>query len=659
MESLKHFSERIIILLRTNLLFGIAFITVLLSLAPWYILGQNIPIIIHDSFDSYFIWYKVLADSNMLFADQFATVPIIMDGLPRLVYGSEFNVLLWLYVLFDPFTACMMNLVAMRVVGFIGMYLLLKTHFLPDKTPKIIILGVALCFAILPFYPPGGLSISSLPLALYSFLNIRSEKSNKIDWLILILIPFYSSIIFSYLFFLALMCILWLWDILRSHNTQLEFLGATGLMGIEYMLIEYRLVLGLFFEGGFISHRTEFALSSTSIQQALADAFRNFIMGQYHTPSFHGLVVLFAVVFSFLIILFSSHDSAKKPLLLLGLAGIVGLAGVIVQFSYASVIGIINTIVSLILFGSLYPISLVIAIGSFGILSATLYLLIHRYETIHASIRENIDALKKLLFLLIVSALFSLWFGLWSSVLWNPLKEQFFILNTIQLSRVDWLHPVLWYIIFAISLELISKKLYFKGIEFGKILALTLVLLQLIVLLPTSWQCSALQVPDYQIMTYREFYAEELFQQIDEEIGLPQDSYRIINVGFHPSISQYNGFYTLDGYFNNYPLEYKHRFRNIIGYELAKNAEIRDYFDNWGSRCYILTAELNLDFYCTKDRGLSLNNLELNMTAMFEMNVSYVFSAVNITNNDANNLQFIKLYQNPDSAWDVYLYQLI
>jgi hypothetical protein len=240
-----------------------------------------------------------------------------------------------------------------------------------------------------------------------------------------------------------------------------------------------------------------------------------------------------------------------------------------------------------------------------------------------------------------------------------PLKDQFFILRTIQLSRLHWLHPLLWYILFAVSLGVIVKVLVIKGIEYGKIIALLLILLQLIVLAPTSWELSSVRVTNHESLTYREFYAVDLFQQIEDDIGLPQESYRIINIGFHPAVSQFNGFHTLDGYFNNYPLEYKYRFRNIIGFELAKDQEIRESFDNWGSRCYVLTAELGKNFLCTKNSGFIINNLELNTTAMTEMNVAYIFSAVNITNPVSNNLQFNGLYQHTDSAWDIYLYELL
>ncbi|MHA2114921.1 MAG: DUF6044 family protein, partial [Candidatus Thorarchaeota archaeon] len=436
---------------------------------------------------------------------------------------------------------------------------------------------------------------------------------------------------------------------------KLKLFAATALMTLEFMLIEYRLILGVFFGEGFVSHRSEFSITGVSLPEALAMGFKNFIQGHYHAPSFQGMAILFAIVFAVTLILFSRVGRVKTPLLILGLSGIAGMIVAVALFSYNSVVGVINTVLSNALFGSLYPLSVILIIGLLLCFLLLLFLLTKRNETIRISIRENFGTLQVLVLLLSMSALFSLWFGLWYSVFLVPWKEQFFVLRTIYLSRVHWLHPLLWYLLFAVSLSVISKRLKFKGFEFGKIIVFVLILLQFAVLLPNSYQ----GVADPQSITYREFFAEDLFQQINDDIGFPQDSYRIINIGFHPSISQFNGFYTLDGYFNNYPVEYKNRFRNIIGYELAKDPDLRDYFDNWGSRCYVFTAELGTDSYSTKDRGLVLNNLELNVTAMYEMNVSYVFSAVNITNHAANNLQFNGLYQHVNSAWDIYLYEVL
>ena len=80
--------------------------------------------------------------------------------------------------------------------------------------------------------------------------------------------------------------------------------------------------------------------------------------------------------------------------------------------------------------------------------------------------------------------------------------------------------------------------------------------------------------------TFQEFYAEELFQEIDQFIGLPKSSYRVASIGLHPAVSQYNGFYTLDTYNNFYPLTYKYEFRKIITKELEKSGVLRRYLTN-------------------------------------------------------------------------------
>ena len=215
--------------------------------------------------------------------------------------------------------------------------------------------------------------------------------------------------------------------------------------------------------------------------------------------------------------------------------------------------------------------------------------------------------------------------------------------------------------VFAVALSVIQKGINFrfKNLHLGQWLVFGLVLLQFSILLPTSWATVSVQAGGHDNYTYRQFFAEDLFAQIDADIGLSQESYRIINIGLHPAIAQYNGFYTLDGYSNNYPLEYKYRFRNIISYELAKDEELRTYYDEWGSRCYVLVDELDKNFYCTKEANIVINNLQLNTTALYDMGCSYVFSAVNISNYLANSLDLSGVYEHEDSAWRIYLYEVL
>lgn len=65
-----------------------------------------------------------------------------------------------------------------------------------------------------------------------------------------------------------------------------------------------------------------------------------------------------------------------------------------------------------------------------------------------------------------------------------------------------------------------------------------------------------------------QFYAENMFEEIKEYTDKKTDVYRVVSIGIFPSIDLQNGFYCLDGYSNNYSLEYKHESRFIIEKEL-------------------------------------------------------------------------------------------
>ena len=103
---------------------------------PYFIYGKDIYISVFDNLDSNVVWYKVLANSGMIFADSMETVPGMMSGLPRLSYGSEFNGILWLYYFFDDFTAYVINDVFIHFFAFISMFILLSRYFIDEDTPN-------------------------------------------------------------------------------------------------------------------------------------------------------------------------------------------------------------------------------------------------------------------------------------------------------------------------------------------------------------------------------------------------------------------------------------------------------------------------------------------------------------------------------------------
>src|SRR5699024_7195618 len=100
----------------------------------------------------------------MIFSPPDATLPQIINGLPRSALQSAFDGVVLLYVLYEPFTAYTINQTIMRIVAFLGMFLLLKHHVIKHDNKRIITFGVALEFALLPFWPSVALSIDGLPL---------------------------------------------------------------------------------------------------------------------------------------------------------------------------------------------------------------------------------------------------------------------------------------------------------------------------------------------------------------------------------------------------------------------------------------------------------------------------------------------------------------
>jgi hypothetical protein len=222
-------------------------------------------------------------------------------------------------------------------------------------------------------------------------------------------------------------------------------------------------------------------------------------------------------------------------------------------------------------------------------------------------------------------------------------------MDTFNFARYHFLRPLVIYGGFALALKVISL----QGHNWAKTAKWYAILQILFVVLFND------EIIYQNKPTVKQFYAEELFEEIKEHIGLPQKEYRVASIGIHPAISQYNGFYTLDTYNNFYPLSYKYDFRKIIEKELAKNKRIRKYFDKWGGRCYIFTSQLGKRYMIKKDSKRHLKNLELNTDVFKEMGGRYIFSALPIDNAEENQLSLVKVFESKTSAWKIYLYKTL
>lgn len=202
--------------LKKHKLVFIAFFLIALYLSPLMILGENAHIRVHDNLDSNLAWYKVLANSGELVGSIDGVIPQVINGLPRNSYGSEFTLIVWLYKLLPTIVAYTVSQAITRVVAFIGMYLLLRKHFINHSRLNYIAVGSALAFALTPFWPSGMLSTLGMPLALWAMLNIRNGERSWTNYLVLTLLPFYSSIVLGFFFFLSAIGLFWLYEAIKK-----------------------------------------------------------------------------------------------------------------------------------------------------------------------------------------------------------------------------------------------------------------------------------------------------------------------------------------------------------------------------------------------------------------------------------------------------------
>lgn len=548
---------------RRYLIFALVVIAIYLS--PLFILQENAHIRVHDNLDSNLAWYKVLARSGELFGGVNGAIPQIINGLlSRNAFGTEYSVIVWLYAIFPTMVAYGFSQALTRVVAFFGMYLLLKKHLLPGERWITLNVAASLAFALTPFWPSGMLSTLGMPLALWAFLNIRNGEGTLKDYLVLTLLPLYSSIVLGFFFFLSAMAVFWLVDLLKGKGWNFRFLFSIAYMSFVYMVVEYRLLYSFLFKGE-PNSRDEYFHAELPLWRVARLTLKNYVFGHTHVMTVHTLFILPATL-----------------------------------------------------------------IAIYFVFSKKLW----KQE-------------KLFVFLFTLNFVLSLWYAFWFYEGWLPLTKKFHFMDTFNFARYHFLRPLVIYASFALALKIISL----QGFSWSKT-AKWLAVMQILLLGLFNDEIIYQKKP-----SVKQFYAEELFQEIKEHIALPQEEYRVASIGIHPAIAQYNGFYTLDTYNNFYPLSYKHEFRKIIEQELAKNKTIRKYFDKWGGRCYIFTAQLGKRYMIKKDSKRHLRDLQLNTDVFKELGGIFIFSALPIDNAEENQLTLEKVFVSKLSAWKIYLYK--
>ena len=592
-----------------------------LYLFPLFIYTGDLKYFIFDNINGNHL--PLLAKSGLLFAESHKTIPMIFNGLPRGAFGSEFDIQVWLYYWLDTLQAYIVNEFTIHIAAFIAMYVFLWRFLLADESESIRFFSAstgAFYFAITPFLPTLGLSIAIMPLVAFAYIRIWQRQNGWIEWSILCLFPFYSSFAQVYVFFLFTAVTIALFGMLRHRVIHFRLLFALLLVIVIFLCKDYRLVLQMIFDSGFVSHRVEFAKFDKTFMDAYRMAHLQFLHGLSHAKGMHFELLLPAAIFALLLSLLKQK---------------------------------LTPLFSLILF-SVFIFLVLVDFWSF--ILAQKYSLPLFFIFVVSVFKFQHDKYGKWLSIILMLLVgLSYWLGFSFYEKWNEITKELLLVRMFDFSRFFFFSQVLWAIAAALVAIIIMRK-----VQFALLILLLFVIFQFAVGREKAY--FGMEKEPY-LFSYNAYFAASQFQQIEDYIGRAQCSYRVLSLGIDPIVALHNGFYTLDGYMVNYPLQYKHEFRKIIQRHLEKNDEARKLFDNWGNKVYLYDNGVTYDYLneemLRNNNALVYKDLDMNTTQISRMGGQYLFSSRRILEAQKIGLRYLTTFEDKQSVWTVHLYAII
>lgn len=231
-----------------------------------------------------------------------------------------------------------------------------------------------------------------------------------------------------------------------------------------------------------------------------------------------------------------------------------------------------------------------------------------------------------------------------------------------QFNRTIFFNPFLWYA----ALFLVLIRLYDRGI-WAMWAANVIICIAVLAVILTPNRYNDLYFTCYNRayeyfhgsevdeLDYEQFYAQELFARIKEEIGYQGEWSAAY--GMHPAVLEYNGIATLDGYLGFYPQQYKEDFRKIIAPALGRVEQTRIYYDDWGARAYLYSGTDLSIVSATKTVYATDNDIYIDGNAFQELGGVYIFSRIALTNAGEAGLKLLVSETAEDGSCTVYVYK--
>ena len=539
-------------------------------------------------------------------AEYFIKAKHFGDGskfLPEYFGGSSGNLVvptspgtLLFYVVFDVFHAFLYNLFCVTIAAYVGMFFLLRRIL--DR--PFVAFSCAVIFAYLPFYTIYGLGVAGVPLAILAFIMLSDEHPRVIPaYLLLIAYGLFSSLaLMGWAVFLlgGLYCL-----IITVRKKKAGASGVLALWGgelvlwITYLVTNISMVESFFLGVGEESQRSEFV---------------NYGAGAFPLSVFTEQLLNEDVNFW--------ARACQKWVVL--------------------------------------------------IMIATLILGLFCYRRLSESGKEKYRTLLGLAAFFVLTALFT---ALFRCDLVTALRNRWDnALTSFQFDRFFYLYPALWYIGLAVSLDLVAD-LFKAFLPKQRWVSAVIVLCLLgVCSLHVLWRSpfklnfrDLVKLEGSTSLSWKGYYEPDQFREVADfiwdEYGLEQDQYRVGNLGLEPAVAITNGFYTIDGYSSVYSLSYKHKFRKVIEKELEKNEYNRQYFDEWGNRCYLFSSEYYIVPYLSKYTHPHFDDLELNVLALKDLGCRFLLATGEIADAESKGYRLVRIFDSYEYSYFIYLYEIL
>lgn len=254
---------------------------------PYFIYPGDAYIRIHDTLEGEWIWLHTLNETNTaLNFDPDTKIDQVMNGLPRSAMPTGLSMMMLLVNLLGTYWGYVVNYFLVHLVGFGAMYLFLRSHIFKDEENKHYAIYVSLIFSLIPVYTPFGLSVMSQPTLIHIFVLALKRQAKYYHYILLVLFPLYSSIVWMGLPLLMFIGLFWIYIAIKKKNFFIQYISCAIILTLSYALVNYNMFQLIFSPpAGFISHREAYNLymfSGPRIGTSLVDFAHQFFTLHYH-----------------------------------------------------------------------------------------------------------------------------------------------------------------------------------------------------------------------------------------------------------------------------------------------------------------------------------------------------------------------------------------